>query len=108
MIAITDAISLGAALLTAARLLLFTRGQGTHRPWASLLAYGLIVACAALGTMLATGHAAGTSWPQTLINVVLALAVASTGGNMVELFRPAGSNRQPLVLRLLRKESWIR
>lgn len=108
MMALPDTLSLAAAMYTAARLLLFTRGQRLYRPWASLLAYCLIVACAALAILLATGHGSDSIWPQTAINVVLALAVASTGGNIVALFCPDGGNRQHPVLRLLRKETWIR
>lgn len=108
MMPLSDAITLAAASYIAVRLLLFTRGQSMYRPWASLLAYCLIVACAALGILLLAGHDSSTAWPQAAINVVLALAVASTGGNVVALFRPDGGNRQHPVLRLLRKETWIR
>ncbi|MBN3005574.1 phage holin family protein [Chromobacterium alkanivorans] len=89
------------------RLILFTRGDASHRPWASALAYLLIVAFAALAitTLLKKPDAIG--WAQLLINLVLAAALFSVSGNVVELFRPTSSNRQSLILRLLRREKWL-
>lgn len=88
------------------RLILYTRDGASHRPYASLLAYLLIVAFSACALLLAISTQP-ISWPQFVINLVFVGAVLSTGGNVVELFRPVSGNRQPLILRLLRRETWI-
>jgi hypothetical protein len=89
------------------RLILFARSGATHRPWASTLAYLLIVAFGAIAVLAAFGMAPAISWPQLLINMVLVAALFSVGGNVVELFRPTNDNRQSFILRLLRREKWI-
>lgn len=98
------------ALLCAAcclRLILFARSGATHRPWASALAYLLIVAFGSIALLATFGRPSPISWPQLLLNLVLAGAVFSVGGNVVELFRPVNDNRQSFILRLLRRETWI-
>lgn len=105
-----NALQLINALICAAcclRLILFARSGATHRPWASALAYLMIVAFGAMAVLTVFGMAPAISWPQLVLNLVLAAAVFSVGGNVVELFRPYGSNTQPLILRLLRREKWI-
>ncbi|TCP13764.1 putative 3TM holin [Crenobacter luteus] len=89
------------------RLILFARSGGTHRPWASALAYLLIVAFGAIALLALFGRAPAIGWPQLVINMVVIAALFSVDGNVIELFRPASDNRQSLILRLLRREKWI-
>lgn len=93
-------------VLAALRLILYTRSGATHRPWASLLAYLLIIAFAGTAVTLLLGRAP-VSWPQFVLNLIFTGAVLSTRGNVVELFRPSGGNTHPLILRILRREKWI-
>ena len=102
------------------RLILFRREGGTHRPLASLLAYLLTVSSGAMAIAIlllclvpettlyavemllaAIGHA------QTVLNLVLCVAILAVRGNVVDLFRPTSDNRQSFILRLLRREKWI-
>ncbi|WP_043615167.1 phage holin family protein [Chromobacterium violaceum] len=101
--------SLNAALCAACclRLILFARRGAAHRPWASALAYLLTVAFGALAIAALIGQPAAGGWAQLLINIVLAAALFSVDGNVVELFRPASGNRQSFILRILRRETWI-
>lgn len=89
------------------RLILFARSGTSHRPWASVLAYLLIVASGTLALTALLGQAVAIGWAQLLLNIVLAAALFSVSGNVVELFRPVNDNRQSLILRILRRETWI-
>lgn len=89
------------------RLILFARCGATHRPWASAMAYLLIVACAALVLGHLLGHPAVPAMAQVVLNLVLAGALFSVRGNVVELFRQVNGNRQSIILRWLRRETWI-
>lgn len=93
-------------MIASLRLILYTRAGATHRPWASLLAYLLIVAFTGCAVLLAINHQP-ISWPQFILNLVFVSAVISTSGNVVALFRPASTSCQPLILRLLRREKWL-
>ena len=98
------------AILCAAcclRLILFARSGATHRPWASALAYLLIVAFGAIAVLTLFGRTQDIGVPQLVINMVVLTALLSVGGNVVELFRPTSDNRQSFILRLLRREKWI-
>jgi predicted membrane channel-forming protein YqfA (hemolysin III family) len=89
------------------RLILFARLGATHRPWASALAYLLVVAFGTLALATLLSQAPAIQLAQGLLNLVLAAALLSVGGNVVELFRPANDNRQSFILRVLRRETWI-
>lgn len=104
MIETFNALLCGGACL---RLLLFVRAGAAYRPWASVLAYLLVVAfgCIALLTLL--GLHAALGWAQLLLNGVLIAALFAVDGNVVELFRPVSSGRQSFLLRWLRRETWI-
>lgn len=94
--------------LSAIRLILFARAGSTHRPYASLLAYLLIVATGALALLILFGLVHGTSWPQLLINAVFTAALWAVRGNVVELFRhvdPYAADCR--LLALLRKTTWF-
>lgn len=115
------------ALLCAAiclRLILFRREGGAHRPLASLLAYLLTVSAGAMAIAIlllclvpettettlyavdmliaALGHA------QTVLNLVLCVAILAVRGNVVDLFRSRSDfiTENPIT-RWLRKETWL-
>lgn len=92
--------------LGALRLILYTRGGADHRPYASFLAYALIVSFSASSILMTFNHQ-HVSWPQFIINAVFVCAVFSTGGNVVELFRPTTNpNQDSFILRLIRSKRW--
>lgn len=93
--------------LIAFRLILFRRGDASHRPYAAVLAYLVIVAAGAVPLLTMLGSAPLVSFPQLLFNAVLCLAVFAVRGNLVELFRPSGGGPESLITRLLRRERWI-
>jgi putative flippase GtrA len=90
----------------ALRLLLFRRGDASHRPAANLLAYLLIVAAGAVPLLTLFDRAPATGWPQLILNAVLTAAVFAVRGNVVELFRPV-SQPESWLTRFLRKTTWI-
>lgn len=112
------------ALLCAAiclRLILFRRAGGTHRPMASLLAYLLTVTSGAmaLATLLLILLPEVTdsgiwllmtciSRAQTVLNLVLCVAIFAMRGNVVDLFRSRNDfiTDNPIT-RWLRKEKWL-
>lgn len=111
------------ALLCAAiclRLILFRREGGAHRPLASLLAYVLTVASGAfaLAILLLCLMPAATlgtfnlvfaclGYAQTLLNLVLCVAIFAMRGNVVELFRRSDDITDTPITRWLRKEKWL-
>lgn len=107
MILHLDVINALLCIACCLRLILFSRSGASHRPWASALAYLLIVAFAALAITTLLNSAAVIGLAQLLLNTVLIAALFSVGGNVVELFRPASDNRQSFILRLLRREKWL-
>lgn len=94
------------AALLALVLLAFQRGSSAHRPWASLLAYLLIVAAGAVAVLRLFGHASLADLPQLFINLALLLALIAQRGNVVDLFRNGGPRQSRLAI-LLRKATWI-
>ncbi|OHX15321.1 hypothetical protein BI343_02970 [Chromobacterium amazonense] len=94
------------AALLALVLLAFQRGSSQHRPWASLLAYLLIVAAGAVAVLRLFGRHELAELPQLFINLALLLALIAQRGNVVELFRNSGPRQSRLAL-LLRKETWL-
>lgn len=111
------------ALLCAAiclRLILFRREGGAHRPLAGLLAYVLTVASGAFALALlllfllpAFTQAAidlllaSLGYAQTLLNLVLCVAIFAMRGNVVELFRRSDDITDNPITRWLRKEKWL-
>lgn len=94
--------------LSALRLILFARAGSTHRPYASLLAYLLIVATGAMALLILFGLARGTSWPQLVINAVFTTALWAVRGNVVELFRRVDPYAADChLVALLRKKTWF-
>ncbi|MDC6285481.1 phage holin family protein [Ralstonia pseudosolanacearum] len=89
--------------LIALRLLLFTRDGAAHRPWASRLAYGLIVLAGAVPIGVLSGRYDWALLAQNGIMAVLCLAVFAVRGNVVELFRMAGDADASRLVRFLRR-----
>ncbi|MBP0633285.1 phage holin family protein [Cupriavidus sp. AcVe19-1a] len=73
--------------LIAIRLLLFRRAGAAYRPWASRLAYVLIVLAGAVPIGVLFGRYEWAMLAQSGITAVLCLAVYAVRGNVVELFR---------------------
>ncbi len=90
--------------LIALRLLLFKRDGATHRPWASRLAYVLIVLAGAVPIGVLFGRYDWSLLAQNGITAVLCLAVYAVRGNVVELFRMGGADASWLV-RFLRRST---
>ncbi|SCU94266.1 conserved membrane hypothetical protein [Cupriavidus necator] len=76
--------------LIAARLLLFRRDGATHRPWASRLAYLLVVLAGAVTIGVLFGRYEWALLALNGITAVMCLAVYAVRGNIVELFRMTG------------------
>ncbi|AXV94440.1 phage holin family protein [Ralstonia pseudosolanacearum] len=89
--------------LIALRLLLFKRDGAAHRPWASRLAYALIVLAGAVPIGVLFGRYDWALMAQNGITAVLCLAVFSVRGNVVELFRMGGGADASWLVRLLRR-----
>ncbi|OIT17091.1 hypothetical protein BL243_07945 [Ralstonia solanacearum] len=93
------------AILCAAialRLLLFRREGAAHRPWASRLAYVLIVLTGAVPICVLFGRYDWALVAHTGILALLCLAVFAVRGNVVELFRVGGADSS-CVVRFLRR-----
>lgn len=77
-------------LAIALRLALFVKRR--YRPWISVLAYLLTVACGSQ-TLLALLHVGTpTHWSVLLANAVLAVLVFSANGNLAELFKSSAAH----------------
>ncbi|SPK73048.1 phage holin family protein [Cupriavidus taiwanensis] len=81
----------GLCALLAARLLLFRRDGAAHRPRAAWLAYVLVVLAGAVTISVLFGRYEWAMLAQNGITAVLCLAVFAVRGNVVELFRTAGT-----------------
>ncbi|CAJ0709327.1 hypothetical protein LMG19089_04952 [Ralstonia edaphis] len=88
--------------LIALRLLLFKREGAVHRPWASRLAYGLVVLTGAVTIGVLFGRYDWALLAQNGITAVLCVAVFAVRGNVVELFRMGGADSS-CVVRFLRR-----
>lgn len=95
---------LNVALCTviALRLMLFRRASGSHRPWASRLAYALVIATGSVPIRAIFGAPPATDWASLAITSVLCVEILAARGNVVDLFR-TGSNHDNPVTRFLRK-----
>jgi len=89
--------------LIALRLLLFKREGAAHRPWASRLAYALIVLSGAVPIGVLFGRNDWALIALTGIVALLCLAVFAVRGNVVELFRMGGTDSS-CVVRFLRRQ----
>ncbi|ATG18379.1 hypothetical protein CO705_00050 [Ralstonia pickettii] len=90
--------------LIALRLLLFKRDGAAHRPWASRLAYGLVVLAGAVTIGVLFGRYDWALLAQNGITAVVCVAVFAVRGNVVELFRMGGAD-QSWFVRFLRRSS---
>lgn len=76
------------------RLLTYRRGNATHKPAASWLAYGIIVICASVPIRVTYGYHVSTDWADLLIKVLLCGAVLKTRGNVMQLFTIANRGKK--------------
>lgn len=90
------------------RLILFTRSHQARRPWASALAYLLIVAFAALAILPWMEWSLGSGLAQLLLNSVLAGALFTVRGNVMALFKTRPGQRPSAFLRILQRKTWRR
>lgn len=90
--------------LIALRLLLYKRDGAAHRPWASRLAYGLVVLTGAVTIGVLFGRYDWAMAAQNGIMAVLCIAVFAVRGNVVELFRMGGAD-QCWFVRFLRRST---
>ncbi|MBN4667211.1 phage holin family protein [Pandoraea nosoerga] len=86
----------------ALRLMMFRRASGSHRPWASRLAYALILATGSVPIRAIFGAPPPVDVTSLAINAVLCIAVLAVRGNVVDLFRCGVGHDNPIT-RLLRK-----
>ncbi|TDR80205.1 phage holin family protein [Paludibacterium purpuratum] len=90
------------------RLILFTRSEPSrHRPWASALAYLLIVAFCAIVILPWLDRSIGIGVAQLLLNGVLVAALFSSGGNVTRLFQPRIGDRPSIFSRVLERKTWL-
>lgn len=73
--------------LIAARLLAFRRCGATFRPWASRLAYVLIVVTASVPIRAVFGLYSHADFSEVAINAILCISIFAVRGNIMELFR---------------------
>lgn len=73
--------------LIAARLIAFRRHGATFRPWASRLAYLLIVITASVPLRALFGTYRYADFSEVSINAILCISVFAVRGNIMELFR---------------------
>lgn len=103
-----DTLNAAVCGMATLRLILFAHDGRVHRPWASLLAYLLVVAFGAMALLIIAGLYHGTSLPQLLVNAIFAAAIWAVRGNVVELFRHADPFASDCkLLGLLRKPTWF-
>lgn len=86
----------------ALRLMMFRRATSNHRPWASRLAYALILATGSVPIRAIFGAPPAVDVTSLAINVVLCCAVLAVRGNVVDLFRCGMGHDNPIT-RVLRK-----
>lgn len=74
-------------LLIVLRVMFFQRGQATHRPLISVLAYLITVAAGSEVLMAVLGRGTVPSVGSITLNAVLCLALIAVGGNVADLFK---------------------
>ncbi len=86
----------------ALRLLMFRRASGCHRPWASRLAYALILITGSVPIRTIFGATLPVDVTSLAMNAVLCAAILAVRGNVVDLFR-CGMGYDNPITRVLRK-----
>ena len=74
------------------RLVLFRKNGYRYRPVASLLAYMIVIASAAIPLFAAFGARNQPDVATVFLHIVLAVAVVATRGNVVDLFRTSSAD----------------
>jgi len=69
------------------RIVIWRRNGKRYRPFISLLAWLLVVSCAAVIMSLLSGYYRVADWAETLINGLLCTAVYYSSGNIAHLFK---------------------
>ncbi|WP_199103178.1 phage holin family protein [Aquitalea sp. ASV11] len=98
-------LNISICLLMAFTLLCFRRQGAAYRPFASLLAYLLLLSTTSIALLQLLGLPEHSKLPQLFINLVLLLALLAQRGNVAEVFR--NSSRESRLANWLRKEKWI-
>ncbi|MBV8046295.1 MAG: phage holin family protein [Paludibacterium sp.] len=89
------------------RLIFFTRRGAAHHPWASMLAYLLIIAFGAAAILPWLEHSPGYGLAQMLLNAVLVAALFAVDGDVTKLFRPRCDTHVSLLQRVLKRRTWL-
>jgi len=84
-------------LLIAGRLLAFQRKGATHKPWASGVAYVVIMICAAVPIFSAFGRFPQSGALTALFSFMILMAVTRSRGNIMAIIPspPAAKERAP-------------
>lgn len=92
-------------LLIAGRLLAFQRRGATHKPWASGVAYVVIMICAAVPIFSAFGRFPQSGALTALFSFMTLMAVTRSRGNILEIIPspPAAKERVPAKQKARRK-----
>jgi hypothetical protein len=89
------------------RLILFARHGSSHHPWASVLAYLLIIAFGAMVILPWLDRSVGYGLAQLLLNGVLIGALFAAKGDVTTLFKPRAHHRPSSLLRILKRRTWL-
>lgn len=92
-------------LLIAGRLLVFQRRGATHKPWASGVAYVVIMICAAVPIFSAFGRFPQSGALTALFSFMTLMAVTRSRGNIMAIIPspPAAKERAPAKQKARRK-----
>ncbi|WP_413502509.1 phage holin family protein [Serratia proteamaculans] len=92
-------------LLIAGRLLAFQRKGATHKPWASGVAYVVIMICAAVPIFSAFGRFPQSGALTALFSFMILMAVTRSRGNIMAIIPspPAAKGRVPAKQKARRK-----
>ena len=81
-----------ACTISAITLGTFQRGSAKHYLPGAILALVLIVACGTIAILIITGRYSYADPAETVVNVVLCIAVVQARGNAMKIFSPRGKD----------------
>ncbi|QBH95980.1 phage holin family protein [Limnobaculum zhutongyuii] len=81
------AINVVICALIIIRLMTFRRGNKKHNPTRAYLSYFLAVACFVVIVRIVFKQYVYIDWAETVLNLVLCIAIYSAKGNISELFK---------------------
>lgn len=93
---LSEALALLNALISSiivVRLATYQRKGASHRAWGGWLAWALMVLYGYFPIQLACGAVVVIGWTQIAINGIFMVAIIRLKGNVVQLFKMAGSTR---------------